>query len=195
MVRFCVESGAFVCFGDLDAKAGEALAQELSQLRASNAQPSAGALFVVTDVTSYQSVLGLFQACLEQFGRIDSAVSCAGIIEIGNWFDPTLDLETVQTVSRYLARTTTAFSLRLADDPHPLGPHEKSPRCQFGRIIIFRKNSLGLPPPRTKRRRRQVPDLDILGRGIQGVTRLVRVSGKSNSPGPLTNPLNSPARN
>lgn len=95
-----MESGAYVCFGDLDERAGNALAKEILKSKPrSNAETSApSVLFLATDVTSYESVLGLFHACLEKYGRVDSAVSCAGIIEIGNWFDPTLDLETVQTV-------------------------------------------------------------------------------------------------
>lgn len=100
MVKFCVERGASVCFGDLDEEGGKALAHEISQLRASKGEEHCPIVhFVATDVTNYQSVVGLFQACLERYGRIDSAISCAGIIEIGNWFDPNLDLDTIRTVS------------------------------------------------------------------------------------------------
>ncbi|KEF63645.1 uncharacterized protein A1O9_01623 [Exophiala aquamarina CBS 119918] len=98
LVKFCVERGAAVCFGDLDEQAGTALANEISQLRSSKGDKPGRVHFVATDVTQYQSVLALFQAGLEKYGRIDSAISCAGIIEIGNWFDPTLDLDTIRTV-------------------------------------------------------------------------------------------------
>lgn len=98
-MKLCVERGASVCFGDLDEKAGTALANEVSQVQGVSVH------FVATDVTKYESVLGLFQAGLEKYGRIDSAVSCAGIIEIGNWFDPTLDLDTIRTVSFAFTRS------------------------------------------------------------------------------------------
>jgi NAD(P)-dependent dehydrogenase (short-subunit alcohol dehydrogenase family) len=108
LVKFCVERGAFVCFGDLDEEAGKSLEHKISQLRASKGEEPTGVHFVATDVTNYQSVVGLFQACLERYGRIDSAISCAGIIEIGNWFDPTLDLDTIRTVSSSCFKTEGA---------------------------------------------------------------------------------------
>lgn len=122
MVKFCVERGAFVCFGDLDEAAGKALEHEISQLRASKGGEPSSVHFVATDVTQYQSVVGLFQACLEKYGRIDSAVSCAGIIEIGNWFDPTLDLDTIRNVSPSCFKTEGLIAS--IDILHSPGPHE-----------------------------------------------------------------------
>lgn len=85
-----------MCFGDLDAIAGKALLDEVN--KTSSGSPVA--CFKVTDVTQYQSMLELFDLCFQTYRRVDSAVSCAGIIEIGNWFDPNLDLETIRQVSR-----------------------------------------------------------------------------------------------
>ena len=51
------------------------------------------ACFKNTDVASYQAILDLFDFFIKKYGRVDTAVSCAGIIEIGNWFDPSLDLK------------------------------------------------------------------------------------------------------
>ncbi|KAJ9639195.1 hypothetical protein H2204_003806 [Knufia peltigerae] len=94
LVKFCVERGAKVCFGDLDAIAGKALLDKVN--KTSSGSPVA--CFKVTDVTQYQSMLELFDLCFQTYRRVDSAVSCAGIIEIGNWFDPNLDLETIRQV-------------------------------------------------------------------------------------------------
>lgn len=52
--------------------------------------------FQKTDVTSYDSILGLFDLALETYGQVDIAVSNAGLVERGNIFDPSLDLETIR---------------------------------------------------------------------------------------------------
>lgn len=52
-----------------------------------------------TDVTDYDSVLKLFDTAWKKYGQIDIAISNAGVQEVGNWFDPGLDLDGVQTVS------------------------------------------------------------------------------------------------
>jgi NAD(P)-dependent dehydrogenase (short-subunit alcohol dehydrogenase family) len=54
---------------------------------------------VKTDVTDYESLLRLFEAAWEKFGRVDIAISNAGLQEAGNWFDPSLDLESLKAVS------------------------------------------------------------------------------------------------
>lgn len=48
------------------------------------------------DVSKYDDVYNLFQTAFNQYGRIDHAVSCAGIFETGNWFDPKLTTGTVK---------------------------------------------------------------------------------------------------
>jgi len=86
-----------VCFGDLDETAGKALSDELNGPNPSSEPTDVPiASFKTTDVTKYQSLLDLFEFCLQRHGRIDSAISCAGIMEIGNWFDPHLNLSTVR---------------------------------------------------------------------------------------------------
>ena len=52
-----------------------------------------------TDVTDYDSVLKLFDTAWKKYGQIDIAISNAGIQEVGNWFDPALDLDGVLAVS------------------------------------------------------------------------------------------------
>lgn len=95
LVEYCGQQGAYVCFGDVAENAGYQIAQSLCS---SGSSSSPRAVFQHTDVTSYQSVLGLFDLALKTYGRIDHVVACAGIMEIGNLFDPALTLETVREV-------------------------------------------------------------------------------------------------
>jgi len=41
-------------------------------------------------------VLDLFKLAYKKYGRVDTALTLAGLMEIGNWFDPNLTLETVE---------------------------------------------------------------------------------------------------
>ncbi|GIJ86564.1 hypothetical protein Asppvi_005453 [Aspergillus pseudoviridinutans] len=93
LVEYCCQQGAYVCFGDVAEDAGNQIAQSLCS---SGSSSSPRAIFQHTDVSSYQSVLGLFDLALKTYGRVDHAVACAGIMEIGNLFDPGLTLETVR---------------------------------------------------------------------------------------------------
>lgn len=86
------EQGANIVFGDLDRVAGNKLVRQLT----SDSSPRVH--FVKTDVTDYQSVLELFAFAFEKYGRIDHALPFAGIVEIGNWFDPSLDLASIKKV-------------------------------------------------------------------------------------------------
>ena len=98
LVEYCCQQGAYVCFGDVAEDAGKQIAQSLCSFGSSS---SPRAIFQHTDVTSYQSVLDLFDLALRTYGRVDHAVACAGIMEIGNLFDPALTLETVREVRYY----------------------------------------------------------------------------------------------
>ncbi|KAK9378719.1 uncharacterized protein V2V93DRAFT_375646 [Kockiozyma suomiensis] len=84
---------AKVVFGDISEAAGEALVQNLTKT-----DPSAvgRVVFVKTDVSSYDSVLQLFETARTKFGRVDIAVNLAALTEIGNWFDPDTTLESVK---------------------------------------------------------------------------------------------------
>ncbi|OTA99810.1 hypothetical protein M426DRAFT_324795 [Hypoxylon sp. CI-4A] len=64
--------GAKVVFGDI--KAPE------------SAHNSASVTYVKTDVTAYESVLNLFKTAWSKYGRIDHAISNAGLVEIGQLF-------------------------------------------------------------------------------------------------------------
>lgn len=88
-VRYLVDSGAQIVFGDYDQAAGDKLVQSFSN---SSTRP----IFVQMDASSYEDNLKLFRTALDKHGRVDHAVACAGIIERGKWFDPELTIETVE---------------------------------------------------------------------------------------------------
>ena len=97
LVEYAVQNGASVCFGDVSVQAGEEIARTV-KANAPSSPPRA--VFVPTDVTKYDSVLALFDRAMEVFGRIDHAVVGAGIVEIGNVFDPALDMQSIREASQ-----------------------------------------------------------------------------------------------
>jgi NAD(P)-dependent dehydrogenase (short-subunit alcohol dehydrogenase family) len=46
-------------------------------------------------VTNYADIYNLFKVAHDKYKRVDHAVSCAGILERGAWFDPKLTIDTV----------------------------------------------------------------------------------------------------
>ena len=71
--------------GDVNAEAAKQLCDEFPTVS-----------FVECDVTKYEDIYRLFRTALDKYGRIKHAVSCAGIYEAGNWFDPALSIDTVK---------------------------------------------------------------------------------------------------
>ncbi|KAJ5220511.1 Short-chain dehydrogenase/reductase SDR [Penicillium chermesinum] len=96
LVQDCLEKGANVCFGDLDNVEGERLLNKTRERFPPVENGPARVVFQPTDVTNYQSVLSLFDLAFETYKRIDHVVSAAGIVEIGNWFDFGLTLDSVR---------------------------------------------------------------------------------------------------
>ena len=82
-------SGALIFFGDLDVQAGEKLASDYENGRIH---------FVRTDVTKYEDNVALFRLALKTYGRVDHALSIAGIVEQGNIVDPALTIDDVEKV-------------------------------------------------------------------------------------------------
>lgn len=95
IVRICHAHGADVFFGDVLVEKGKALEEELSK------SSSAGQhiRFVQTDAADYQSNLNLFETAYKACGRVDHAVSAAGVSERGNITDPSLTLDSVKEES------------------------------------------------------------------------------------------------
>ena len=88
-VRLLYEKGAKVVFGDLNVTASELLVSSLN---------SEHVTALKTDVTSYEDNLALFRMALERYGKVDHAISIAGIMEQGDWFHPSLTVESVEKV-------------------------------------------------------------------------------------------------
>ncbi|KAF2225923.1 putative 3-hydroxyacyl-CoA dehydrogenase [Elsinoe ampelina] len=91
LVRLCHSVGAHVFFGDIIVPAGEAVEAELKALGRTN-----HARFVPFDAASYKDNLHLFDVAFQTCGRVDHAVSAAGVTEMGDLTDPGLTLETVR---------------------------------------------------------------------------------------------------
>jgi NAD(P)-dependent dehydrogenase (short-subunit alcohol dehydrogenase family) len=81
-VKLLVEHGANVVFGDINAAAAH--------------ESTTSATFVECDVTRYDDIYQLFKKTHDQFGHIDHAISCAGIFEQGNWFDPNYTIDSIK---------------------------------------------------------------------------------------------------
>ncbi|KAL3426634.1 hypothetical protein PVAG01_00143 [Phlyctema vagabunda] len=87
------KAGAKVVHCDWDEIGGQKVTEDLL----ANAQSSDGTVdFVKTDVSNYESVLRLFDYAFKKHGQVDIAIANAGISEEGDYFDPSLDLESVK---------------------------------------------------------------------------------------------------
>lgn len=84
-IRILAQHGARIVFGDINTSAGEELAKQNESVT-----------FVHCDVTKYEDIYELFKAAHDRYGRVDHAVSSAGIFEQGNWYDPKLTIESVK---------------------------------------------------------------------------------------------------
>lgn len=83
-VQLLVQHGALVVLGDINTEVDTAR------------QPSPSVTFVKCDVTKYDDVYQLFKRAHHKHGHIDHAISCAGIFEHGNWFDPNQTIESIK---------------------------------------------------------------------------------------------------
>jgi NAD(P)-dependent dehydrogenase (short-subunit alcohol dehydrogenase family) len=99
-VKLLGSYGAHVIFDDIDSFGGAALASSLP----------ADVHFVITDVTSYDSLLALFDQALKLYGRVDIAISNADIVEQPGWFEPSTDLDSVR-----IAPSTAVLDINLTE--------------------------------------------------------------------------------
>jgi len=86
---FC-KAGAKVVFGDVNISAAEKLQLQLKSAGYEDAK------FISCDVTKYGDVLSLFDLALKTFGKVDIAISSAGVAVEGKWINPALDLESIK---------------------------------------------------------------------------------------------------
>ncbi|KAM0719915.1 hypothetical protein Q7P37_004050 [Cladosporium fusiforme] len=84
-VKLLANQGASVVFGDTNTAAARRLCDAHTS-----------ATFVKCDVTHYSDIYNLFKQAREIHGHVDHAISCAGIFEQGDWFDPNLTVENVK---------------------------------------------------------------------------------------------------
>lgn len=98
-VKRLAASGAYVVFGDIDYARGSALAASLPERTH----------FLATDVTKYASILALFDKAMESYGRVDVAISNAGVVEKPGWFEPNIDIESIR-----IAPSTTVLDINLS---------------------------------------------------------------------------------
>lgn len=87
-VKILFQAGAKVVLGDINDSDAKELCNEYG-----------GLTFVHCDVTQYSDIYNLFKVAYDKFGKVDHAISCAGIFETGNWFDPDLTIDSVKTDS------------------------------------------------------------------------------------------------
>lgn len=85
-MQLLAEHGAHIIVGDINK---DAAVKTIGQLAGSHK-------YVKTDVRRYEDIYVLFEEAYKQHGRIDHAISCAGILEQGNWFDPNLTIDSVR---------------------------------------------------------------------------------------------------
>lgn len=91
--------GAHMVFGDVNVEGGNAFLQSLTTKHAAT-EATGTAVFVPCDVTKYTDIYELFRTALDGSGggRVDHAVSCAGIAEDPrvSYFDAALDVNSVR---------------------------------------------------------------------------------------------------
>lgn len=92
LVRLLHSAGSSIFFGDILIPQGESLASELS----TTSKPGQVVKFLYTNVSDHLSNLGLFELAYNTCGRVDHAVSVAGINKEENIVDENLTLESVR---------------------------------------------------------------------------------------------------
>lgn len=59
-------------------------------------ESGSSATFVECDVIKYSDIYRLFRQAYDMHGHVDHAISCAGIFEQGDWFDPSLTIDSIK---------------------------------------------------------------------------------------------------
>ncbi|KAI4722149.1 putative 3-hydroxyacyl-CoA dehydrogenase [Aureobasidium sp. EXF-10727] len=108
LVRLLHSSGSNVFFGDVLIPHGEALAKELSAKSVPNQQVQ----FLYTNVQDHLANLGLFELAYSTCGRVDHAVSVAGINREDDIVDQGLTLESVRKVCSQFPSPSTLLFLK-----------------------------------------------------------------------------------
>jgi len=122
--RHLVEKGGRIVIADINEETGESVAAELGD----------HARFIRTDVTSEEGVAAAVQLAREAFGRLDGAVSCAGVGDPGKVLGKhgPLPLETFERVIR-INLVGTFNVIRLAAEA--MAENEPGPDGERGIVI------------------------------------------------------------
>lgn len=88
-------AGARLVGADLDDAAGQSLIDDLNR----DGREHHNAIYAHVDVSDYNAIYALFNLALRTHGRVDMAIHCAAITEIGGWFSPGVDFSSVENVS------------------------------------------------------------------------------------------------
>ncbi len=98
LTRLLHSYGSHVFFGDVSVSAGQELESMLSATAASTSEKPIGtAKFVSCNVSKYGNIYELFRIAYDAHGRVDHAISCAGVLERGKYFDdPTLTIDSIE---------------------------------------------------------------------------------------------------
>lgn len=83
--KILASHGANVVIGDINTSAAEELIRQHSTVT-----------IFKCDVTKYSDIYDLFRTAYDKHGAVHHAISCAGIYEQGNWFDPSLTIDSVK---------------------------------------------------------------------------------------------------
>ena len=125
-------NGSHVVFGDVTVEAGQKLESKLSSSASPTASKPHGTVkFVACNVSKYADIYELFRSAYGAHGQVDHAVSCAGVLERGKYFDnPNMTIESIQddpgdasvldinlTGSLNFARIASVFLRQTSTDP------------------------------------------------------------------------------
>ncbi|CAG9939961.1 unnamed protein product [Clonostachys rosea f. rosea IK726] len=94
IVRYLFAAGAHVFFGDIDQAGSDKV---IAALRAKNPSATNSLVAISFDARKYDDNLALFKAAYKAHGRIDHAISCAAVTESLNWYDESLNPDTIET--------------------------------------------------------------------------------------------------
>lgn len=94
VVDYLYAAGAHVYFGDIDEAGSKRIIETLKAKYPASTSSLASLRF---DAKKYEDNIALFKLALEAHGRVDHAFSIAAITESLNWYDDSLDLNSIET--------------------------------------------------------------------------------------------------
>lgn len=90
------QAGARLVAADLNDAKGQSI---IDGLQHNKHERCHDATYVHVDISNYDEIRALFKCAVDVHGRVDMAIHCAAITEIGGWFVPGADLASAVSVS------------------------------------------------------------------------------------------------